>query len=104
MSSASLTRALGGVLAAGGAAAPRSLATVAAGASFKLPDLPYDYSALEPFLSGEIMKIHHTKHHNAYVTNLNASLEKYEKASAAGNVSDMIALQARERTHTIVTQ
>ena len=59
----------------------------------KLPDLPYDYGALEPAISGEIMRIHHTKHHNAYVTNLNVALEKYAKASAAGNVAEMIALQ-----------
>jgi Fe-Mn family superoxide dismutase len=70
-----------------------ALATAAAGESFKLPDLPYDYGALEPHISGEIMKLHHTKHHNAYVTNLNASLEKYHKAEASGNLAEMIALQ-----------
>ena len=59
--------------------------------------MPYDYGALEPFLSGEIMRIHHTKHHQAYVTNLNAALEKYEKATATGNVTDMIALQSAIR-------
>lgn len=74
-------------------AVPRAFSAVAAGASFKLPDLPYDYGALEPAISGEIMRIHHTKHHNAYVTNLNVALEKYAKASASGNVSEMIALQ-----------
>lgn len=73
------------------------MATVAAGASFKLPDMPYDYGALEPFLSGEIMRLHHTKHHAAYVNNLNAALEKYEKATATGNVSEMIALQGAIR-------
>ena len=45
-------------------------AGVAAG-TFKLPDLPYDYAALEPVISGKIMELHHGKHHNAYVTNLN---------------------------------
>jgi len=59
--------------------------------------MPYDYGALEPFISGEIMRVHHTKHHDAYVTNLNASLEKYAKAEAAGNVSEMIALQGAIR-------
>jgi Fe-Mn family superoxide dismutase len=82
---------------AGAAAAPRSLATVSAGPAFKLPDMPYDYGALEPFLSGEIMKIHHTKHHAAYVNNLNAALEKYEKASASHNAAEMIALQGAIR-------
>jgi Fe-Mn family superoxide dismutase len=64
MSSAILTAACGSIIKGGMAAAvPRALATVASGASFKLPDMPYDYGALEPFISGEIMKIHHTKHH-----------------------------------------
>jgi Fe-Mn family superoxide dismutase len=57
-----------------------------------LPDLPYDYSALEPVISGKIMEIHHSKHHNAYVTNLNAALEKYEAAEAKGDIAGMIAL------------
>ena len=93
MSSSILTKALAGVISAGTSASPRALATVSSGASFKLPDMPYDYGALEPHLSGEIMKIHHTKHHQAYVTNLNVSLEKYQKAEAAGNVAEMISLQ-----------
>jgi len=101
MSSTILTSALGGLVraagaAAGGIAAPRALATVAAGGSFRLPDLPYDFGALEPFLSGEIMRLHHGKHHAAYVANLNAALEKYDKA-AAGAVADMIALQGAIR-------
>lgn len=82
---------------AGNTAAPRALATVASGASFKLPDMPYDYGALEPFISGQIMQIHHTKHHQAYVNNLNIALEKYEKAQAANNISEMIALQGAIR-------
>lgn len=55
--------------------------------------MPYDYGALEPHINADIMRIHHTKHHNAYVTNLNASLEKYQKAQATNNVTEMIALQ-----------
>ncbi|MEG9884004.1 MAG: superoxide dismutase [Hyphomicrobiales bacterium] len=39
--------------------------------SFKLPDLPYDYDALQPFMSAETLQYHHDKHHNAYVTNGN---------------------------------
>ncbi len=42
---------------------------------FELPALPYAYDALEPTIDKETMNIHHTKHHNAYVTNLNAALE-----------------------------
>jgi Fe-Mn family superoxide dismutase len=39
--------------------------------SFKLPDLPYDYSALEPYIDSRTMEIHHSKHHAAYTNNLN---------------------------------
>lgn len=42
-----------------------------------LPELPYAYNALEPFIDEETMKIHHDKHHLAYVNNLNTALEKY---------------------------
>ena len=44
--------------------------------AFTLPPLPYDYSALEPHIDARTMEIHHTKHHQAYVTNLNAALDK----------------------------
>ncbi len=42
---------------------------------FTLPDLPYDYNALEPFIDEETMRIHHDKHHQAYIDNLNKALE-----------------------------
>ncbi len=42
---------------------------------YSLPDLPYAYDALEPHIDARTMEIHHTKHHNAYVTNVNAALE-----------------------------
>lgn len=58
-----------------------------------LPDLPYDYSALEPVISAEIMKLHHGKHHNTYITTLNQSYEKYADAEAKGDVAKMIELQ-----------
>ena len=44
--------------------------------AFQLPPLPYDFGALEPHIDAQTMEIHHGKHHNAYVTNLNAALEK----------------------------
>lgn len=47
---------------------------------YVLPELPYNYNALEPVISEEIMKLHHDKHHNAYVTGANAALEKLDKA------------------------
>ena len=43
----------------------------------ELPDLPYGYDALEPHIDAETMRIHHTKHHQGYVNNLNAALEKH---------------------------
>lgn len=50
--------------------------------SFKLPKLPYEYGALEPFIDKETMNIHHTKHHQTYVTKLNEATKE----------SDMIGL------------
>ena len=45
--------------------------------AFELPSLPYAYDALEPYIDAQTMEIHHTKHHNGYVSNLNAALEKH---------------------------
>ncbi len=44
--------------------------------AFTLPPLGYDYGALEPHIDARTMEIHHTKHHQTYVTNLNAAIEK----------------------------
>jgi len=49
-------------------------------AEYTLPELPYDYSALEPHISGKIMELHHSKHHQAYVTGANTALEKMAEA------------------------
>lgn len=49
-----------------------------------LPDLPYDYGALEPHISAEIMELHYSKHHATYVNNLNVAEEKYAEAQEAG--------------------
>ena len=62
--------------------------------SYQIPALPYDYSALEPVISAEIMELHYTKHHQGYVNNLNIALEKYHEAEAKKDVAAMIALQA----------
>lgn len=45
--------------------------------AYTLPELPYAYDALEPYIDEETMHLHHEKHHNTYVTNLNAAIEKY---------------------------
>ncbi|KAI9741324.1 MAG: hypothetical protein M1834_003041 [Cirrosporium novae-zelandiae] len=58
-----------------------------------LPDLPYDYGALEPAISGKIMEIHHNNHHQTYVTNLNTALDKLEDAKGASHIQAQIALQ-----------
>ncbi len=67
------------------ACAARSSVAASVGAcrlKHTLPDLPYDYNALEPTISAEIMQLHHSKHHNTYVTNLNVAEEKLEEAKA----------------------
>ncbi len=43
----------------------------------ELPPLPYDYAALEPHIDAQTMTLHHDKHHNTYITNLNTSIEKH---------------------------
>ena len=45
--------------------------------AFELPALPYDYTALEPFIDEATMKLHHDKHHQTYVTNLNGAVDKH---------------------------
>jgi Fe-Mn family superoxide dismutase len=49
--------------------------------AFELPPLPYDYSALEPYIDTETMHLHHDKHHQAYVNNLNAALQGHAFAN-----------------------
>ncbi|KAK0754849.1 manganese superoxide dismutase precursor [Schizothecium vesticola] len=62
--------------------------------TYTLPTLPYAYDALEPYISREIMTLHHEKHHQAYVTNLNAALQAHVAAVTAGDIASQIALQA----------
>nr|XP_002128490.1 superoxide dismutase [Mn], mitochondrial-like [Ciona intestinalis] len=57
-----------------------------------LPDLPYDYSALEPHISAEIMETHYAKHHATYVNNLNIAEEKLHEAEAKNDISSIISL------------
>ncbi|KAL7005561.1 Superoxide dismutase [Mn], mitochondrial [Cystobasidiomycetes sp. EMM_F5] len=58
-----------------------------------LPALAYDYGALEPAISAEIMELHHSKHHQAYVNGLNAAEESMRQAIEAGDVRKAIELQ-----------
>ncbi|XP_051867359.1 superoxide dismutase [Mn], mitochondrial isoform X3 [Pristis pectinata] len=55
-----------------------------------LPDLPYDYGALEPHISAEIMQLHHSKHHATYVNNLNVAEEKYAEFLTKGELMEII--------------
>ena len=61
--------------------------------TYQLPELSYDYSALEPHISARIMELHHSKHHQAYVTGANAALEAMEKARSEDNFATLPKLQ-----------
>jgi superoxide dismutase, Fe-Mn family len=63
-------------------------------ADYTLPDLPYDYAALEPHISGRIMELHHDKHHATYVAGANTALEKLAAARAA---DDLAAVNLHEK-------
>jgi len=58
-----------------------------------LPDLKYDYGALEPAISGKIMELHHSKHHQTYVTSYNNALGQLEEAQSKNNIAAQIALK-----------
>jgi superoxide dismutase, Fe-Mn family len=58
--------------------------------AYELPSLPYDYNALEPHIDEQTMHLHHEKHHNTYVTNLNSALEKHPDADP-GNLEELLA-------------
>jgi Fe-Mn family superoxide dismutase len=67
----------------------------------QLPPLPYDAAALEPHIDAQTMQIHHGKHHNAYVTNLNAALEKHpdlQGKSAEDLIRNLAAVPEAIRT------
>lgn len=57
---------------------------------FSLPKLPYAYNALEPFIDAQTMEIHHSKHHQAYVNNLNAAIQK-EISLKGKSVEELLA-------------
>jgi Fe-Mn family superoxide dismutase len=69
--------------------------------AFELPPLPYDYAALEPTIDEATMKLHHDKHHQAYVTNLNGAVEKHPelgKKTAEELISNLDSVPEDVRT------
>src|SRR5690606_3443991 len=62
-------------------------------ALYELPDLDYDYGALEPYISGEINELHHSKHHATYVKGANDTMEKLEAAREAGDYGAIVGLE-----------
>jgi len=62
-------------------------------AIYTLPELPYDYAALEPHISARVLELHHDKHHAAYVTNANEALEQLEEARSMEDFTRVSALE-----------
>jgi len=62
-------------------------------AQYSLPDLPYDYAALEPHYSGQIVELHHDKHHAAYVAGANTTLDKLSEARDKADFGAIVGLE-----------
>jgi len=62
-------------------------------AKYVLPPLPFDFSALEPHISGRIMELHHDKHHGTYVTNANGLLDRLDESRAKDDFATIPALE-----------
>jgi superoxide dismutase, Fe-Mn family len=61
--------------------------------AYTLPDLPYDPAALEPHYSAEVVSLHHDKHHAAYVTGLNTTMDRLEEARAKSDYDTIVGLE-----------
>jgi Fe-Mn family superoxide dismutase len=61
--------------------------------TYTLPELPYDYAALEPHVNGQILELHHDKHHAAYVKGANDTLERLEEARDKNDFTSVVGLQ-----------
>ncbi|MDE3719985.1 superoxide dismutase [Nocardiopsis sp. N85] len=68
-------------------------------APYTLPELPYDYAALEPWISGQIMELHHDKHHAAYVAGANSALEQLAEARDKGEFGTVTMLEKNLAFH-----
>lgn len=60
---------------------------------YQLPNLTFDYGALEPHLSARIIELHHDKHHRAYVDGANATIEKLAVARQSGDFASIVGLE-----------
>jgi len=63
---------------------------------YELPELDYAYDALEPHISGEIMGLHHTKHHQNYVNGANAALDKLQAARENGEIAGVVTALSKD--------
>ncbi|GAA2660559.1 superoxide dismutase [Streptomyces aculeolatus] len=61
--------------------------------TYALPDLPYDYAALEPAITGQILELHHAKHHAAYVKGANDTLEQLAEARDKEQFGNLVGLE-----------
>ena len=68
-------------------------------ALYELPELPYDYSALEPHYSAEVLELHHDKHHKAYVDGANTTFEKLSDARDSGDFGTINQLEKNMAFH-----
>jgi len=68
-------------------------------AVYTLPELDYDFGALEPHISGQINEIHYTKHHAAYVAGANKALEQLEEARENGDLANILLLEKNLAFH-----
>jgi superoxide dismutase len=90
-------------IADGAAVASRVGGTVAACPTYTLPDLSYDYGALAPHLSAEIIELHHDKHHKTYVDGANTSIDKLAEARAAKKWDSLVGSSRRSRSTSAAT-
>ena len=74
---------------------PHAHTAVTLVSEYTLPELPYDYAALEPHISGKIMELHHDKHHAAYVAGANAALDKLAELRAADAIAPVVNLHEK---------
>ena len=66
---------------------------------YELPELPYDYAALEPYYSAEVLELHHDKHHKAYVDGANTTFEKLGEARESGDFGTINQLEKNMAFH-----